>query len=144
VTYRAFTYFLHNIASPPGSMNQPSLDESRCPGIISVKHGGGREFWEVDRKVLKAIETLFHSGAERQAFHLSMVITKAIDETAHSARVTEGSRYMQAFADGRLKRRKQRGSNKVKVWIEEDKRAEPDSAHDLLDRVVTDPVAVRG
>jgi len=83
---------------------------------ILVKHGGGEERISLgyNRRVPKIIEGL----ASDDAYVLMHDMVKLAGESRRNAAEAEASKYRAAFANGLLKKRKVRGSNSVKVWIE--------------------------
>jgi hypothetical protein len=84
---------------------------------LLVRHGGGDE-----RIVLPVTFRLFLPTIDAMESNARYWLLHSL-YSAHSAAEREGTektgaRYRQAFAEGRLKKRKVRGTNGFKIWIE--------------------------
>jgi hypothetical protein len=85
--------------------------------MLRVKHGGGEECQGLgypNPQNLAAFAALDSNG-RFILFH--MLRTAGADGAKHAA-ASVRHEYAQAFTDGRLRKRKERGVNRVKVWIE--------------------------
>lgn len=86
---------------------------------VLVQHGGGEErirlhgAW-MTRPVAVAMERM--TSDER--YLLLHLLFSTHRDAERAAQDRTSLQYRQAFAEGRLKKRKNRGSNTVKVWIE--------------------------
>lgn len=91
--------------------------KSGKPGraIIVVHHGGGWEAWEAESMLAQAMETI---ADDRALFKLCWSLADIHRNATLSGRDAAAGEYKRAFVDGRLKKRKIRGSDRVKVWIE--------------------------
>jgi hypothetical protein len=94
---------------------------NRVSCYLLVKHGGGQERVRLDHSPTRVSQ--FFEPLDSTERYLLMHLLYSVHEDAksNSERNTAGM-YKQAFAEGRLKRRKRRGSNAVKVWIEPESR----------------------
>lgn len=84
---------------------------------LRVKHGAGEEQWQVDsceRAVVEALSTLGSDGR----YFILFAIMRAHQKSRQAAMDSTALEYRRAFAEGRLKKRKLRGQDLVKVWIE--------------------------
>lgn len=83
---------------------------------LRVKHGGGEESWPLgwDQRAVDGLDKL----PSDERYRLLWVIMDAHKDSARQAAEQTARRYEQAFVDGRLKKRKRRGSDRYKVWIE--------------------------
>ena len=85
--------------------------------MLRVKHGGGEECQDIgypNPQNLAAFAAL-DSDARFILFHM---LRTASDDGAKRAAARVRQEYAQAFTDGRLRKRKERGANRVRVWIE--------------------------
>lgn len=84
---------------------------------LLVRHGGGEERVNLgyDYRNFPAILDPLDSDARYWLLWIILDVHQKAerDESARAAR-----RYQQAFVEGRLRKRKQRGSDSVKVWID--------------------------
>lgn len=124
-TYESHTFFLHEERKGDGRLSA---------AYLSVRHGAGREGWRIALHLYNALEALVAAGKEREAFLLCWGLVEAIRTSAAAARHETRTEYAQAFVDGRLRKRKRRGQNIYKVWIEPDHRPEPTTAHEAIAR----------
>ena len=87
----------------------------RC--ALKVRHGAGDESFNLtwDRE---GVQRIFSALPSDERFRLCWIIMDAYKDGAKQAQTATKQQYIQAFADGRLKKRKVRGQPKVKVWIE--------------------------
>lgn len=81
---------------------------------VTVKHGGGEESVKVRREFVQALHGM--TSDARYFVLYELMDSRATHARAAAERVR--GEWSQAFADGRLKKRKQRGTNSVRVWIE--------------------------
>lgn len=124
-TYESHTFFLHEERTGDGRLST---------AYLSVRHGGGREGWCIAWHLYDALQALLAAGKEREAFLLCWGLAEAIRTSAAATRHETRTEYAQAFVDGRLRKRKRRGQNAYKVWIEPDDRPEPTTAHEAIAR----------
>lgn len=81
---------------------------------LRVRHGGGEESWRLPCGMVRAFAAMT-SDARYFAMH---AIMDAHHESARGAAERTALTYREAFVNGRLRKRKVRGQNAVKVWIE--------------------------
>ena len=84
---------------------------------LLVKHGGGQERIDLHHyhdENLRALSVL--SSDDRFMVFSTMLAIK--HDAEREAEDSTSARYRQAFAENRLHKRKNRGSNTVKIWIE--------------------------
>lgn len=85
--------------------------------LLRVKHGAGEECLDLgysNPQKLAAFAAL-DSDSRYMMFH---TLRSVGDESAKTAASKMRHEYAKAFVDGRLRKRKQRGANEVKVWID--------------------------
>ncbi len=86
---------------------------------LLVQHGGGAERIRLrctgDMVIRSGTLAAMDSNAR---YWLLMTLYRVQHESAQAARDTEAARWMQAAANKNIKTRKYRGSDRVKVWIE--------------------------
>jgi hypothetical protein len=83
---------------------------------LYVKHGGGTQRWRLDYDV-RTVNAL--RGLESDdRYRLLWVLAQAHGDSFHAGAELEANRFRAAFVDGRLRKRKLRGQNAVRVWIE--------------------------
>jgi hypothetical protein len=84
---------------------------------LLVKHGGGEERFEIDYSASRAAQFLepFDSNARYLLMHMLYQVHR---KAAQEATAKTASIYKSAFIAGTLKKRKVRGQQAVKVWIE--------------------------
>lgn len=84
---------------------------------LLVKHGSGGERIKLDYSASRAAQFFepLDSNARYLLMHMLFNLHKHAGQAATDATARE---YQQAFASGMLKKRKQRGGDSVKVWIE--------------------------
>jgi len=90
--------------------------------MLRVKHGGGEECTDLgfpNPQNLAAFAALDSDGR----FILFHMLRSVHDDGAALAASKTRREYAQAFADGRLKKRKVRGQAEVRVWIEPERSA---------------------
>lgn len=85
---------------------------------LLVKHGGGQERIRMDYNHNR-IERLFAGivGSDDR-YRMLYVVYRAHSDAIREAAQNTARIYQQAFIDGSLKKRKQRGGDRVKVWID--------------------------
>ena len=84
---------------------------------IIVKHGAGTERINLGTRGNAIVDALALFGSDARYSFMSEFFN-ATRQAARNAGDTVSLEYRQAFADGRLKKRKARGKNSVRVWIE--------------------------
>jgi hypothetical protein len=85
--------------------------------FLLVKHGGGQERIKIDYSAQRAAQ--FFEPLDSNARYLLMHMLHSLHREAQKATAEETARrYQAAFVAGTLKKRKQRGSDVVKVWID--------------------------
>ena len=85
---------------------------------LRVKHGAGEEQWQIDSCSAAVVEALSKLESNDRYFIL-FAIMRAHQSSKQNATDITALRYKEAFVEGRLKKRKLRGQNLVKVWIED-------------------------
>lgn len=87
-------------------------------GMVYVRHGAGQESFHLGYDAHVLIGVLERATDDEQYLIIRRIYeTRSADKRAAAAK-TEAEIF-KAFSDGRLRKRKQRGSDKVKVWIED-------------------------
>jgi hypothetical protein len=81
---------------------------------LLVRHGGGDE----RVRLSKTVERVLLESDSDTCYWLLNTIYVAYSDGAHQARSATASTWQRAAAEKRIKTRKQRGSDRVKVWIE--------------------------
>lgn len=104
VCYRAFHYRL--TAGQFGGLT------------LRVKHGGGEESQTLALSVPDILLPLLRALASDGRFLLFHTLRQQRADGLKEAAARTAGAYRQAFVDGRLRKRKERGANRVKVWIE--------------------------
>ncbi len=90
---------------------------ARGHAVLLVKHGGGEERIQLDYTA-RRIPFIF-DPLDSDARYLLMHMLHSVHSDARRAASDSTAReYRLAFTSGRLKKRKVRGSQDVKVWIE--------------------------
>lgn len=89
---------------------------------LLVKHGGGQERFKIDYSPERAVLffTLLDSNARYLLMHMLFSVAK---DSAKIAADDAAAKWRAAFVNGTLKKRKVRGSDSVKVWIDHSVRA---------------------
>lgn len=85
--------------------------------VLRVRHGGGDQQWRLSwdsERVIKGVQALDSDTR----FRFLWMLMDAHNDSERNAEARTSHEYRQAFVDGRLKKRKKRGSNDVRVWIE--------------------------
>ena len=84
---------------------------------LLVKHGGGQERIKLDYSATRAAQFFepFDSDARYLLMHMLFSVAR---EAADDERARTSARYKSAFVAGLLKKRKLRGQDAVKVWID--------------------------
>ena len=88
------------------------------PLVLRVKHGAGEQSLVLGyayRGIKEALAQLDSDGR----YSLLYALHQTNRDTTENVAAATAFKYKQAFADGRLKKRKVRGQPEVKVWIEE-------------------------
>lgn len=83
---------------------------------LLVKHGGGQERFQIaySKRMVQALENI---DSDSRYFLLHSML-KINHDAARNASEATSARYRAAFVNGTLRKRKQRGGNAFKVWIE--------------------------
>ena len=81
---------------------------------LLVKHGGGQERIRLSGPITDTLLALDSTAC----YWLLGAIYHAHSDGGHQARSTTAQTWQKAAAEKRIKTRKQRGSDRVKVWIE--------------------------
>lgn len=84
---------------------------------LAVKHGGGQERWHVGSENAPLLHALARLSSDERYFTL-YAIMEAHTRSAQMGYARACGEYESAFIEGRLKKRKERGKNQVRVWIE--------------------------
>lgn len=79
-----------------------------------VSHGGGEETWTIHDSLVVAM----HAMSSDQRYFTLYALLDAIHDAQKATRAKIEGQYRSAFVNGRLRKRKQRGANSYKVWIE--------------------------
>jgi hypothetical protein len=82
---------------------------------LLVRHGGGEERFRIS---LPNVDALLALDPDAQYWILHAIYYAHSDADREAAQRTS-DRYIRAFASGKLRKRKVRGCDAVKVWIEE-------------------------
>ena len=115
VTYESHRFWVHFLNFTWGG---DSIGERYSGCLVVVNHGGG---WEVYRGDYMMAEALSRFGDDDKGlFLLCWAMFDAARENREVGKIETVREYRQAFVDGRLKKRKQRGSTFYKVWIEKE------------------------
>jgi hypothetical protein len=95
-----------------------SIVKKRFGGCwLLVHHGGGQEQFQLDHSVGRV--RLFFESLDSTQRYLLMHAFYNVHSCAREVAASEtAATYRKAFVDGRLKKRKNRGRDTVKVWIE--------------------------
>lgn len=99
-----------------------ALAKERVSGkpCILVTHGGGSEALALESSYCSLPALLELAGAnERACYGIMFSMYQMATQARRAATDSTAMEYRRAFADGTLRKRKQRGANGVKVWIEE-------------------------
>jgi len=86
---------------------------------LLAKHGGGQERIDVGGQHTRLAELLAPMDSDRRYLMLYQLYG-VHRSAAHNARVTEMQRWKLAAPEKRIRTRKQRGRDQVKVWIEKE------------------------
>lgn len=87
-------------------------------GTVFVRHGGGEESFSLGYDAHVLIGVLERATDDEQYLIIRRIYeTRSADKRA--AATETQAKVFKAFIEGRLKKRKERGSEKVKVWIED-------------------------
>jgi hypothetical protein len=85
--------------------------------LLRVRHGGGEETAELGYRHKHVAEALRVLDSDTRFLLLHQILR--VHQKARATGVEQTTeRYHRAFAEGRLKKRKRRGTTEVKVWIE--------------------------
>ena len=85
--------------------------------LLLVRHGGGQERIELGTTG-RYLKDILPKLPEVEAFSVLFTIYKAYSKGKMVAASETESKYRLAFAEGRLKKRKIRGQDRCKIWIE--------------------------
>lgn len=85
--------------------------------FLLVKHGGGEERFQLDYSKAR-IGQFFEPLDSTQRYLLMHLFYNVHSQAKQATREKTAHEYKTAFANGKLKKRKQRGSSTIKVWIE--------------------------
>ena len=99
-----------------------ALAKERVTGkpYILVTHGGGSEALALESSYCSLPVLLELAGDnERALYGILFSMYQMAIQASRAATDSTAMKYRRAFANGTLKKRKQRGANGVKVWIEE-------------------------
>lgn len=83
---------------------------------LRPRHGAGDEHWDLtwDARIIDGLGTM--DSDDR--FRLLWVLMDANRDGERRGYAKAATEYREAFADGRLRKRKVRGQAAVKVWVE--------------------------
>lgn len=120
VTYKSHTFTVH-FGRRNGGIVYWKEGEDKVErvqeAIIRVRHGGGHEAWRVSHMLAVALDGMLKAGLEREAFYMCWAAAEIYrDCIQYGLQMKKGELY-KAFVEGRLKKRKTRGSNGHTVWI---------------------------
>lgn len=118
-TYESHTFWVEWTHSKWDTVARPTAR-------LWVEHGAGVESLEPDCHLVRALRDMLGAGMTAAAFHLCWHAFEATRAAAVNERTFCKQELFKAFVEGRLKKRKQRGSGAYKVWVEEER--EPASA----------------
>lgn len=116
VTYESHHFWVHFVrrgACPNPYIKPPSEDSDV---YIRVHHGGGWEVWQGDYMLAKALRR--YGPDDIGLFLLCWFMIDAARAARYAGRTETRQEYSEAFIEGRLKKRKSRGFDSHKVWIE--------------------------
>ena len=94
-----------------------ALDKGEHGGyFLTVKHGGGEEHFQIaySKRLVDALAAL-DSDARYFILHQFLRIKQDAERAAQDKTAND---YKRAFAEGRLRKRKLRGQDAVKVWVD--------------------------
>jgi hypothetical protein len=114
VTYEAFSFELRFAAPRRHSDNEP--DEA----FLTRRDGSGARHFRADMQLARA---LYRTPDKRARFFHCLSLTDLHREAMTLGADETAARYRRTFVEGRLKKRKLRGQDSMKVWIE------PEVAH---------------
>lgn len=109
VTYESHTFFVD--FGKQGYRSGPDA-------TIYVHHGGGWESIHVRHMIAMALQSLIAFGDQTSAFFLCWETFEQVQNAYKAGAHDASDRFRKAFIDGRLKKRKVRGREAAKVWIE--------------------------
>ena len=84
---------------------------------LLVQHGGGEQRVRLGYEYRNP-RAIFDPLPSDARYWLMWILLEVHNAAQRAASAMAAQTYKQAFADGRLKKRKQRGQDAVKVWIE--------------------------
>lgn len=118
VTYEPYTITLYvkfaEHAPRPGSTECPAWEV-----YLKMHHGGGTFFYDAGNHLLKSRIDQLRYLPDAELFTILFSIWKSQTEGMIAGAELAANKYQKAFVDGKLKKRKHRNSNSVKVWIEQ-------------------------
>lgn len=85
---------------------------------LYVRHGAGWESLPVRHMIATALKSLLDAGDTRAAFFLCWEVFEQVRNAYGAGSGATAREYQKAFVDGRLKKRKTRGHDATRVWIE--------------------------
>jgi|SRR5690606_24006815 len=116
VTYESHHFWIHFCRYPRRKPNINPDDERFSSVLIRVHHGGGWEVWRGDRMLAAALH--LYGDDDIGAFWMCWSLIDIATSARSAGRQESAVEYRQAFADGRLKKRKLPRRSEVKIWIE--------------------------
>jgi hypothetical protein len=84
---------------------------------LLVKHGAGRERIQIDYSAQRAAQFFDHLDTN-ESYLLMHMLFSLYKQTRRDAEAATAATYKSAFISGKLKKRKARGQDSVKVWID--------------------------
>ncbi|TVR06648.1 MAG: hypothetical protein EA385_15125 [Salinarimonadaceae bacterium] len=118
VTYESHHFYIHFCRYERDGRNPSANPSTRrfSSVLVIVNHGGGWEVWSGDYMLAAALHR--YGDDNMGAFWLCWYLLDSTKEALHVGRHEASREYRQAFAEGRLKKRKLPRQNSVKIWIE--------------------------
>lgn len=110
VTYQSHNFWVR--------FEKPNDRSGWFGGEIFVKHGGGVESLGLEYHTARGLKSIIDSGDLKSAFHLCWGLVDLARRAREMGQQEAKTRVFEAFVDGRLKKRKQRGTNTYRVEIE--------------------------
>jgi hypothetical protein len=99
------------------SYNLSLVTEGCAKVSLLVRHGGGQESIYL-RTPGRYLRDLIPTLPAQDAFMLLFTVREAFQAGKQQGINQTADEFKQAFIEGRLKKRKLRGQNRVKIWIE--------------------------
>lgn len=85
--------------------------------LLLIRHGSGQERIELGT-TSRFLKDILPKLSEVEAFSVLFTVYKAYRKGKDVAASETATQYREAFASGRLKKRKIRGQDRCKIWIE--------------------------